>query len=797
MNSKDLASIADTQWYRLRRSSCQRLPARRGSALGRRRIRQTEPGLCLTLIALALLTSQAVASPASSSPARDVTFNRDVAPIVFGQCASCHQPGGSAPFSLLTYAEVRRRAQQIRDATASRYMPPWLPEPGSVRFQGDRRLTDEQIQVLAQWAESEMPEGDPSDLPETPRFVDGWQLGMPDLVVRMPEPYMLPAAGPDVFRNFVIPLPIERKRYVKAVEFRPGNRRVVHHAEILVDRKRWARQMSQRDPEPGYDGMQPGRAVRPEGQFVGWTPGKVPDMGSADMAWAVYPGTDMIAQLHLQPSGKTEQIQSEIGIHFSDKPPVRHPVVIRIGSQIIDIPAGDAAYTTEDSYRLPIDVEVLGLYPHAHYLGKTMHGWAVLPDGTKQWLIRIDDWDFNWQDSYRLLRPLALPRGTTLHMRYTFDNSSANVRNPHTPPRRVRWGPESTDEMGDLWIQVVPVRTEDLPVLKRDYQAQGLQSDIACHEKLLRDEPEQVFFMRYLASLYKLAGRFADARTVLEDCIRVQPDLAHTHNDLAVILANEGELEQAITHVRRALELDPEQPAGHYNLANAYRERKQWKEAIRHYERAIALQPAFVEAHINLAITFRDIGRRDRTIQHFRQALSIDPDDAWTHFNLGKAIQAAGRPREALGHLAEAARMAPDKPAFHLSLGAAQLKQGQRHAALDSLERATRLAPDWPAPYNAMAWALVTSPDVDQRAKAAAFAERAAALTQHQDPVLLDTLAVAYAAGGRMEDARRTARIALALADKAGRKGLVAHIRDRLKRFGPGPDGPANTVPDR
>lgn len=676
-------------------------------------------------------------------------------------------------------------------------MPPWLPEPGPVRFQGERHLTDEQIQILSQWAESGMPEGDPSELPETPHFVDGWQLGMPDLVVRMPEPYVLTAAGPDMFRNFVIPLPIDRKRYVKALEFRPGNRRVVHHAEILVDRKRWARKMAQRDPEPGYDGMLPGRAARPEGQFVGWTPGKVPDMGSADMAWAVHPGTDMIAQLHLQPSGKAEQIQSEIGIHFSDKPPVRHPVVIRIGSQIIDIPAGDSAYTTKGSYRLPVDVEVLGLYPHAHYLGKTMHGWAVLPDGTKQWLIRIDDWDFNWQDSYRLLQPLALPRGTTLHMRYTFDNSSVNVRNPHTPPRRVRYGPESTDEMGDLWIQVVPVRTEDLLVLERDYQVQELRSDIACHEKLVRDEPGRVYFMTSLALLYKRAGRLPEALALLEQCIRVQPDLAGTHNHLAVVLASLGELDQAITHVRRALELDPDHAEAHYNLANGYRERKQWEKAIRHYERAIALQPAFLEAHINLALTFLDSGRHDQAIHHNQRALAIDPDDAWAHFNLAKALQAAGRPREALEPLAEAARLAPDKPRFQLSLGVAQLRQGNRDAAQNHLGRATRLAPNWPAPYNALAWALVDSPDADDRARAVAFAEKAADLTHRQDPVMLDTLAVAYAAGGRMEEARRTARTALALAVKAGRSRLGAHIRDRLKRFDAAADDSANTVPDR
>ena len=723
------------------------------------------------------------ASSGATREAQTITFNRHVAPILFDRCAACHRPDGSAPFGLLTYAQVRRRAHQIREVTASRYMPPWLPEPGYGRFRGERRLSDEQIRIVGRWIDQGMAEGDPSDLPVAPRWTERWQLGAPDLVVKMPRPYTLAAEGPDVFRNFVIPVPIERKRYVRTIEFRPGNNKVVHHAEILVDAARWSRQMVSQDQEPGFDGMT-SRAVWPDGHFLGWTPGKVPEMGPDDMAWTLKAEADLVVQLHLQASGKPEVVQAEIGLHFTRLPPRRRPVMIRLGSQVIDIPAGAADYVTEDSYVLPVDVEVLSVYPHAHYLGKDLRGHAKLPDGTTEWLVWIKDWDFNWQDSYRFFEPLFLPRGTTLHMRYTYDNSSANKRNPHHPPQRVRYGPQSSDEMGDLWIQAVPTSTGDLAALRRDYGARERRADIAAYEKLLRDDPAHYRLALGLADLYRRDGRPASAKAVLEELVKQVPDDAYAQHDLAMMEQSEGNLAGAIERYRRALELKPELPEGHYNLANAYRVQKRLDEAIDNYRRAIELQPAYAEAHNNLGIALRAVGRNEQAVAHYRQALAIDPDHARAHHNLALALRTAGQTERSIMHLREAVRIDPRYAKAHINLGMALLRRGDRAAAMGSFRRAIGLRPDWPSPYNELAWMLATDPlAAGHRAAAIGFAERAAELTHQRDPVVLDTLATAYASVGRFEDAVRTSSRGLELAKAAGQGSLATQIAARLDLF--------------
>ena len=714
-----------------------------------------------------------------------ITFNTHIAPIVFDHCAACHRPSGAAPFALLSYEDVKQRAQQIADVTESRFMPPWLPEPGNLKFVGERRLNKRQIEIIRQWAEEGTLQGNPADLPEAPAVTQGWHLGQPDLVVRMPEPYTLAADGPDVFRNFVIPVPLDRKRYVKGIEFHPGNKRVVHHLEMLVDRTRWSRQLDSRDPQPGYGGdMSAGRAVWPDGQLVGWTPGNVPEMGREDMAWTLHPGTDLILQLYMQPSGKVEKVQAEVGLYFTDRPPTRKSAMIRIGSQVINIPAGASDYATEGSYVLPVDVEVVSIIPHAHYLGKTMWGWAVLPDGTKKWLIRIADWDFNWQNYYRLADPVFLPRGTTLQMRFTFDNSTANERNPHDPPRRIHWGPETNDEMGDLWIQVSPVAARDLSALLDDYEALELCSGIAALEALLAVDSRQVWAATALTPLYLHAWRPLAARQLLERVIQDDPDDVLANRDLALVLRFQGELDQAMVHLHRTLELEPDQPEGHYNLAQAYREQGKLDDAVRHYLRAIELQPAFSEAHNKLGVTLHAMGRHSEAIDRHRSALAINPDDSKIHLDLARALQAVGQADEAIAHLREAARIVPGDVRVHLHLGMALGLQGQRKSASASIRRALRLEPDSPAAHTAMAWLLATAPSSDGDAsEAVRFAEKAAALSKRQDPAALDALATAYAGVGRFEDAVRTASAAVELADQAGREKKAQEIRGRLELF--------------
>jgi hypothetical protein len=304
-----------------------------------------------------------------------MTFTKDVAPILFEHCASCHRHSEIGGFSLLTYEDARPRARAIARATLTRTMPPWKPEPGYGEFVGARRLTDRQIDTIREWVAGGAIEGDPANLPPTPTFPEGWRLGQPDLVVQMTEPFTLAPGTRDVLRNFVIPIPTLGQRYVNGLEFRPGNTRVVHHANFRIDTTAASRAMDQADPQPGFDGLMT-TATFPEGHFLGWTPGQLPPLLENGMAWRLDPGSDLVVQLHLQATDRPEVVQSTVGLFFTDQPPERTPLMLRLGRQHIDIPPGVADYTIEDSYVLPVD-EVYSVQPHAHFRAKEIKGFAT------------------------------------------------------------------------------------------------------------------------------------------------------------------------------------------------------------------------------------------------------------------------------------------------------------------------------------------------------------------------------------------------------------------------------------
>jgi hypothetical protein len=394
-----------------------------------------------------------------------VTFSGDVAPILHRHCVSCHRPGEVAPFALVSYADAARRARQIAEITASRRMPPWLPAPGfGGPFEGERSLSAAQIRTLAQWAAGGAPPGELAEMPEPPEHPGGWRLGKPDLEVRMPEAYAIAAEGPDEYRCFVLPLELPGDRYVRAFEFRPGNRRVVHHALLFTDHSRAARQRDAESPGPGYPCFgAPG--FLPGGALGGWTPGAKPVVQPAGVAVQVRQHADLVIQLHFHPTGKPETEQSTVGLYFAAAPPRRRLLDIALGSREIDIPPGATRYRVTDSFTLPVPVELVGVIPHAHYLCREMRGYAVLPSGRRRWLIRIPEWNFDQQDQYRYVKPIVLPAETRLVMEFFYDNSSGNIRNPHRPPRRVVWGPGSADEMAGLHLQAIPVREADIAEL--------------------------------------------------------------------------------------------------------------------------------------------------------------------------------------------------------------------------------------------------------------------------------------------------------------------------------------------
>ena len=348
------------------------------------------------------------------------TFNHDVAPVLFAQCQSCHRPGQPVPFTLMTYADAKRRAGAIAEAVEGRHMPPWLPERGGPAFAGERGLSETDISIVRRWAAAGAPEGDPAERPQPRAWPAGWELGQPDLVVTMPRAFALAPGPRDVYRNVILPVKVPAMKFVRAVEFRTEGA-PVHHAVIRVDRGRASAARDGLDGQPGFGGMQAADVQDPDGHFIGWAPGRGPIVAPDGLPWRLDPSSDLVVELHLLPGKTPVAVRPLVGLYFTDTPPAGTPVLIVMGSKAIDIPAGATDYAIEDAYELPIDATVLSVYPHAHYLGKEMTVRAVLPGGESQTLIHIPRWSFHWQQDYRYVTPIPLPRGyahrDALHLR--------------------------------------------------------------------------------------------------------------------------------------------------------------------------------------------------------------------------------------------------------------------------------------------------------------------------------------------------------------------------------------------
>jgi mono/diheme cytochrome c family protein len=426
-------------------------------------------------LALAALAIAALAGDTKSGALP--TFNRDIAPILYKNCSNCHRPGEVAPFALLTYQDAAKRARQIAEITGERVMPPWKATPGYGDFLDARRLTDQQIAAIRDWAEHGAPEGDPAAKPTPPKFPAGWLAGEPDRVFTMAKAYSIPAEGPDQFRCFVIPLDAPADEYVKSVEFRPGNRRIVHHAILFLDTTGEARKR-ETSPGEGYSCVG-GPGLDITGSLGGWAPGAQPAVARDGVAHTIPKGADLVMQIHYHLDGKLEQDQSSLGLTFSKIPPTKGLTLFVLGNEKIDIPAGEASYVVKASGVLPLDAEAVAIFPHAHYLCKDMRVDARLPDGTVTPLIWIKDWDFNWQGAYRYASPVKLPKGTRLEMQYTYDNSASNPHNPSHPPQEVKFGEQTTDEMAFAFVSLTLAHPEDVTEFRRGTRAEFIADMLA------------------------------------------------------------------------------------------------------------------------------------------------------------------------------------------------------------------------------------------------------------------------------------------------------------------------------
>jgi Flp pilus assembly protein TadD/mono/diheme cytochrome c family protein len=722
----------------------------------------------LSILAAALYAGQA--TPQDSA----VTWSRQIAPLVYNNCTTCHHPGGAAPFSLLTYEDARRWGQQMAAVTASRYMPPWLPEHGYGDFADERRLTDEQIGLIAKWVQTGMQQGDASAAPPVPRYNDSWQYGTPDLILSVEQPFTLGASGTDVFRNFVLPYPLKQTHYIRAMEIRPAAPRIVHHANILIDRTASFRRAHPAQWKEGVPGMElevdTGNEFDPDSNFLFWKPDTPVLVEPEGMPWRLDPGNDLILNMHLKPSGKPEVAAAQIGLYFTDQPPSKQPMLLQLEhDSALDIPAGERKFVVEDALRLPVDVEVLGIYPHAHYLGKRMEAWATLPDQQKKWLILIPGWDIDRQSVYRYRSPVFLPKGSIVHMRYIYDNSAANEHNPHIPPVRVRAGNRSEDEMAHLWLQVLPVNTP----------ANGPDPRLLLEEAWMRNwlskDPHDIIPLYNLASALAGQGKYQDAIFAYRHALVVHPGDERTLNELGAALENSGDWQQAQKVFMQDIAAHPDTCNARFNLARSDLEHDQPSAAEQQFRTMLAQCPADASAHSGLGAALESEGHPETAEAEFRTALEIDAHDFAALFNLGNLALQANQPQQASEFLEAAVKERPKDADAHRQLAKAYALSGRTADAVVQLREAISLAPANPDLHALLSQALASGGQLEQ-----AIAERKAALRLRADDADdWNNLGVLEARAGRIAEAREDFRHALQLAPDH------AQARTNLQRLPP------------
>jgi hypothetical protein len=382
-----------------------------------------------------------VVGVSASGPAKPTaTFTKDVAPILFNRCVACHRSGEIAPMSLLSYQEVRPWAKSIRQRVVDRSMPPWSADPHYGKFSNDPSLSQKEIDAIVSWVDGGAPKGDDKDLPPTPKFVEGWSIGKPDVVLTMQEEYSVPADGTVPYLYFSIPTGFKEDKWVQALEIKPGNRSVVHHVIAFTQ-------------EPGVNRRADGggEAQRGRGQLGGITPNKTGVVLAPGTARLVKAGSSIVFQMHYTTNGEAAKDRTSIGLIFAKEPPTRTLVTGNALNARFAIPAGESNYEVKSSSTMKEDVHLTSFMPHMHFRGKDFSYTAVYPDGRSEILLSVPKYDFNWQLTYVLEKPVALPKGTRLDCVAHFDNSTKNKYNPD-PTKEVRWGDQTWEEMMIGWF---------------------------------------------------------------------------------------------------------------------------------------------------------------------------------------------------------------------------------------------------------------------------------------------------------------------------------------------------------
>jgi hypothetical protein len=413
--------------------------------------------LCAAFVALpALATAQT----------RAVTYHEDVVPVLQRHCQTCHRPGEAAPFSMLTYKDTRPWASSMKRAAISRKMPPWHADPTVGHFGNDRRLSQEQIDVIARWADAGAPEGDPKKAPAPLTFVEGWNIGTPDKILEMPQAFSVPATGTIDYQWIVMPLGLDKDTWIEGVEVRPGDRSVVHHVIAFYRRpgSNWLVDAKPGIPTPKGSGDS--EAGMSDGAIGGYVPGLPAARLAPGRAILLPAGSDIVLQVHYNATGKATTDRTKVGIVYAKKDVVERSFQIGLANPGFVIPPGDPNYRVDADVIIDSDLRVLAFTPHMHLRGKSFEFRAVLPDGSREVLLRVPKYDFNWQLTYELAQERVFPRGTKFEATATFDNSENNRFNPD-PKASVRFGDQTWDEMMVGFIDIAIKPDQDLSKLMR------------------------------------------------------------------------------------------------------------------------------------------------------------------------------------------------------------------------------------------------------------------------------------------------------------------------------------------
>ena len=692
--------------------------------------------------------------PAQAAGQATVTYADDVAPLLNANCVRCHRPGGLGPFSLTTYDEARARADRIVEMVAARRMPPWQPVRGygASPFEGEPRLTDADVDRLRRWAAAGAPAGGMRGTTQPAPGAE-WPLGEPDLVVSMAAPYTVGAGSGVEYRNFVLPVDIPAPRWVRAVDIRPDEsaRASIQRAQITLDDTGTGQTLAEDQDAPGYPGLAPDHGRFPPGDFLVWSGGRRSGPPARDLAWPIAPGTDLVLQLGLRAREQPVEVQAAVGLYFADEPPALRSAGIVLDAPALDVPAGEPAHVVEDRYRLPVAVDVVGVYAYLHRLGTAVDVTAEVPEGPPRGLLRIDDWQFDWQDGYRYAEPVRLPAGTLLRARFSFDNSAANPHNPSSPPVRVRYTPDDASVRAEVFLQALPVSAGDEAALVQNLTLKQARND--------------------------MLG--------LQAMLRVDPDDYRSHSNLAARYLTLGQLALARQHLDRTLALAPEHAAAHFNLGSLLVSEGDTAGAIDAFREAVALRPQYAAAHNNLGALLAATGSLGDAIVYYRLALQFGSRDASAHYNLANALLSTGNIEEAITQFREALALTPDDPDVHTNLARALVATDDLAGGVTHYRRALDLNPQIPLALVGLARLRAAAPDAALRlaSEALALAQQAVALVRGEHPEVLDTLAMAYAAVGRFDDALSTARRAAEAARGTPFERLVPAIEGRVRLY--------------